>query len=105
MGSAYAPGSGLERIVDDREHLGIPGERPLPRQAEGVGEEREHAGHVDCRNLECRCDCHHIGRASTEQGVSALWDADQHTAGYVDRAGWVTDGRTVSQAAEERKSA
>ena len=65
----------------------------------------EHAGHIDCRNLECRCDCHRIGRASTEQGVSALWDADQHTAGYVDRAGWVTDGRTVSQAAEERKSA
>lgn len=71
-----------------------------------VGSEAcEHAGHVDCRNLECRCDCHHIGRASTEQGVSALWDADQHTAGYVDRAGWMTDGRTVWQAVEERKSA
>ena len=37
--------------------------------------------------------------------VSALWDADQHTAGYVDRGEWVTDGRTVWQTVEERRSA
>jgi hypothetical protein len=35
--------------------------------------------HDECRNVDCRCDCHQLGAQSRPGGVQALWDADQHT--------------------------
>lgn len=61
--------------------------------------------HADCSELACRCHCHDLGRRSTPQGVFVLWDADQHTAGYVDRSSWVFDGATIHQQHDERKIA
>lgn len=66
----------------------------------------EGADHEACRELACRCACHDIGRRSRPQGITALWDADEHTLGWVDRAAWVWDGHTLHQHhPDERKTA
>lgn len=71
-----------------------------------VGSETcEAGGHLACAGPNCRCDCHDLGRASTEQGIAALWDADQHATGYVDRRWWQIDGGRVWPAEPERKTA
>ncbi|WP_336633611.1 MULTISPECIES: hypothetical protein [unclassified Microbacterium] len=69
-----------------------------------VGSETcESHDHLDCERVACRCVCHTIGRGST--GISALWDADQHTQGFVDRTSWHIDGHLIWEAENERKTA
>jgi len=65
----------------------------------------EHDEHLTCRELACQCDCHDLGRRSTAQGVSVLWDADQFAMGWVDRAAWTFDGTTIRYTEPERKTA
>lgn len=80
-------------------------ERPPAWRGSEVCEAVDMVAHLDCGDVDCRCPCHHLGRTSTGQGVSVLWDADQHALRYVDRREWITDGRAVWRAAEERKTA
>lgn len=63
----------------------------------------EGEGHADCTNRECVCECHDLGRRSTREGITALWDADQHTAGYVDRKEWFAYGTTIRHEPAERR--
>jgi len=46
--------------------------------------------HDECRNVDCRCDCHQLGAQSRPGGVQALWDADQHTVTSHVRVGRAT---------------
>ncbi|WP_336633632.1 MULTISPECIES: hypothetical protein [unclassified Microbacterium] len=59
--------------------------------------------HAACDRVACACGCHALGRG--QAGLAALWDADQHAQGFVDRARWQTDGRLVWEAENERKTA
>lgn len=68
-------------------------------------EDGDMLAHRACTDLACRCDCHSLGRTSTAQGIQAVWDADQHATGYVDRRGWRTDGASIWRAGVERKTA
>lgn len=71
-----------------------------------VGSEScEDGEHPACEGMNCRCDCHTLGRSSTPQGVAALWDADQHTQGFVDRTVWATDGTHIWNTEETRRTA
>lgn len=61
--------------------------------------------HGDCASLHCRCECHLLGRSSSGQGISAMWDGDQAALGFVNREDWMTDGARVWKHEEARRSA
>lgn len=68
--------------------------------------------HLGCARFGCECDCHQLGRASQEVGISALWNADMHTAtngAAAPRTDWViADADTIRRRdadQHERKTA
>lgn len=114
------PGCGFLTLTENptREHRGktiiecqqcghVLDEIRLPSAPRWFGsEDCESDDHLDCRGLECRCACHMVGRASLPQGIHAVFDADQHTTGYVDRSVWViTAGVVHYEPIEERRTA
>lgn len=61
--------------------------------------------HLHCQSVHCRCDCHHLGRASQVVGIAALWDADMATGSPASapRGDWIITDPTTIQPKEDTR--